>query len=161
MKIRLTLLAAAVLLGPLAHGDGTEADAICGQWFTSGQDARIEIFKVNGKYHGKVAWEKQSTYPEGDPEFGKTKHDRKNPDVTKRDQPLLGLTLLADFEYAGGNSWNHGTLYNPEDGNTYKTKLALTPEGTLKVRGYLGISLLGRTVVWTRCEEPVKGRASE
>lgn len=158
MNIRLMVLVAPVLLGMVAHGDGTEADAIVGQWFTSEKDARIEIFRVNGRYNGKVVWEKESTYPEGDPESGKPTHDRKNPDVTKRGQPLLGLTLLADFEYAGGNSWTHGAVYNPEDGNTYRTRLSLTPEGTLKVRGYLGISLIGRTVVWTRYEEPVKAQ---
>ncbi|MCX5768832.1 MAG: DUF2147 domain-containing protein [Candidatus Hydrogenedentes bacterium] len=158
MNIRLTVLVVSILLGMVAHADGTEANAIVGQWFTSEKDARIEIFKVNGKYNGKIVWTKEPTYPEDDPESGKPTHDRENPDVTKRGQPLLGLTLLANFEYAGGNSWTHGTLYNPEDGNTYKTRLSLTPEGTLKVRGYLGISLLGRTVVWTRYEEPVKAQ---
>jgi uncharacterized protein (DUF2147 family) len=155
------VVAALVFLGMTAHAAGTEADAIVGQWFTSEKDARIEIFEVNGKYDGKIVWEKNSIYPAGDPECGKPKHDRENPDVAKRGQPLLGLTLLTGFEYAGGNSWTHGTLYNPEDGNTYKTRLSLTPEGTLKVRGYLGISLIGKTVVWTRYEEPVKAQKEE
>jgi hypothetical protein len=96
------------------------------------------------------------SYPKDDPEAGKPKHDRKNPDVAKRDQPMIGLRLLADFEYTGDNSWKHGTIYNPEKGKTYRANLSLAKDSSLKIHGYVGISLLGETTVWTRCDESAK-----
>jgi uncharacterized protein (DUF2147 family) len=50
----------------------------------------------------------------------------------------------------GPDTWRDGSLYDPESGNTYSGKLSLNPDGTLSLRGYLGISLLGRTEHWTR-----------
>ena len=54
----------------------------------------------------------------------------------------------------GGNTWAKGTIYDPEDGKTYKCKMTLTDPKTLGVRGYIGISLIGRTTVWTRYVKP-------
>jgi uncharacterized protein (DUF2147 family) len=147
---------ALIIVALTAPGERDAGDAILGRWLTSEKDARIEIFKSDGKYCGKIAWAKVAVYPKGDSEAGKPKHDRNNPDATKREQPLIGLTLLNNFEYAGENSWTRGSLYNPESGKTYKARLSLSKEGALNVRGYLGVSLLGETTVWTRYNEPNK-----
>ena len=45
-----------------------------------------------------------------------------------------------------------GTIYDPRDGKTYKCRMTLKKDGTLEVRGYLGLALFGKTVVWTRIE---------
>ncbi len=159
MKARLSLLVIVTLLAGAARGAGDNADAVVGEWLTQRGDARIEIFKADGKYAGKVVWVAEPTYPEGDAEAGRPVHDRKNPDAAKRDRPMIGLTLLADFEYAGDDSWRHGTIYNPENGKTYRANLALAKDGSLKVRGFVGISLLGETTTWTRCERTTNAAA--
>ena len=158
MNTRLTLFSVLVLLGKVVHTDGRDANAVVGQWLTSEGGVRIEIFKMDGKYFRKIVWVKERTYPKDDPEAGKPKHDRKNPDVTKRDQPMIGLRLLAGFEYAGDNSWTHGTIYNPENGKTYKANLTLAKDGSLKIHGYVRIPLLGETTVWTRFDESAKAQ---
>lgn len=156
MDARLALLAVPVLFVGVALGAGEEADAVVGRWLTEEKDARIEIFRQDGQYAGKVVWVAEPTYAAGDPEAGKPVHDRKNPDASKRDRPMIGLVLLCGFDYEGHNSWTHGTIYNPENGKTYRANLSLAKDGSLKVRGYVGISLLGETTVWTRCEASAK-----
>jgi uncharacterized protein (DUF2147 family) len=61
----------------------------------------------------------------------------------------MGLDILSGFKFSGGNIWEDGKIYDPKNGKTYSCKMTL--EGNeLKVRGYVGFSLLGRTTVWTR-----------
>jgi len=156
MLLRATLCLLMLGCGAVRTALAEEADGIVGQWWTEESDARFEILKQEGRYFGKIAWLKDPLYPGEDKEAGRTKHDRKNPDPSKRDQPLVGLLLLKDFEYKGSNNWSSGTIYNPENGKTYDAKLHLENKDTLKVRGYIGISLIGGTTVWTRYEEPAK-----
>jgi len=61
----------------------------------------------------------------------------------------LGLEILKNFKYKGTNEWTGGRIYDPKNGKTYSCNMRLEGD-TLKVRGYIGISVLGRTTVWTR-----------
>lgn len=136
---------AATMLTPVAA-----ADALLGQWLTSEAEACIEIINKDGEYEGRIVWLKEPVYPEGDPECGSPVRDRKNPDPDKRNQPIMGSTMLKGFVYAGKNKWKNGTIYNAENGKTYKATLTLKEKDLLTVRGFVGISLLGRSTVWTR-----------
>ena len=64
--------------------------------------------------------------------------------------------MLGDF-VAGdtAGAWTGGFIYDPEKGETYKSNMHLQPDGTLVVRGYIGISWLGRSQVWTRPPAPL------
>ena len=131
-----------------------EGDAVLGQWTTEGGKSRVEITKKEGKYFGKIVWLREPDYPPDDAEAGKPKHDRNNPEAAKRSKPILGLDLLKDFRYSGKNSWSKGTIYDPENGKTYKCNMTLVGKNQLDVRGYIGISLIGRTTSWTRYVPP-------
>lgn len=121
-----------------------KSDDIIGVWLTAGKDpAKIQIYKSGQKYYGKIAWLKNPT------ENGKPKVDSHNPDKSKQTQPILGLLILKDFNF-DTDEWNDGTIYDPESGKTYSCHLTLKDKNTLKVRGYIGISLLGRTEIWTK-----------
>ncbi len=115
-------------------------DAVLGVWATEGNDAHVEIYERDGKYHGKFVW-----FQDGPSGGGR---DEKNPDPELRDRPLLGADFILNFEF-DGNKWKNGRIYNPEDGKQYKADLELE-DGVLKVRGWLGMRLIGRTVEWTR-----------
>ncbi|HIJ74577.1 MAG TPA: DUF2147 domain-containing protein [Candidatus Hydrogenedentes bacterium] len=151
MRTLLFVALAGLALQPLAQG-GEEADAIVGTWVTGGGKSRVEITKARDRYYGKITWLKEPKYPAEDHEAGKEKRDRENPDQSKRERPILGLGLLNGFEYEGKNTWSKGTIYDPENGKTYKCKMTLRNPKTLHVRGYVGISLIGRTTVWHRYE---------
>jgi uncharacterized protein (DUF2147 family) len=122
-----------------------KADDIVGTWLTNGKDpAKIQIYRSGDKYFGKIIWLK---FPD---ENGKPKVDKFNPDETKRSQPIIGLPLLNGFRFNGEDEWEDGKIYDPESGKTYSCYLTFKDRNTLKVRGYVGISLLGRTEYWTR-----------
>jgi len=122
-----------------------KADDIIGVWLTNGKaPAKIQIYKSGEKFYGKIIWLKNAT------ENGKQKSDSNNPDKTKKNNPILGLVLLSDFKFDGDDKWDEGEIYDPESGKTYSSYLSLKDNNILKVRGYVGISLFGRTETWTR-----------
>ena len=121
------------------------ADAIVGKWYNTEKDAQVEIYKEGGKFFGKVVWLQEPS------ENGKPKKDKNNSDKTKRDRPIMGMKLLQDFEHKG-STWENGTIYDPKNGKTYSCIIKKKDNKTLEVRGYVGISLIGRTVEWTKVE---------
>jgi uncharacterized protein (DUF2147 family) len=68
----------------------------------------------------------------------------------RRNQPITGLEMIRNVRRNGG-TWGGGELLDPDNGKTYRVKLTPAPDGrTLEVRGFIGISLLGRTQTWRR-----------
>ena len=122
-------------------------DKVLGVWLTQDKDSKVEITKDQyGKYYGKIVWLKNPT------ENGIAKLDDENPDEKLRTRPIMGLTLLSGFEYdEGDEEWNSGTIYDPKSGNTYKCYMWFgTDNNVLNVKGYVGVSIIGRKVAWTR-----------
>ena len=111
------------------------------------EDAKIEIFKDGGKLYGKIA-----ALNEKYTEDGQKKTDIHNPDPAKRERPLIGLVVMKGISPEGSSKWDGGTAYDPKTGNTYSVSLQYDGGNTLKVRGYLPVSMIGRTEVWTRAE---------
>jgi uncharacterized protein (DUF2147 family) len=144
MKL-LTLFTALILLSYNIKAQ-TKADDIIGIWLTNGDEpAKIQIYKSGDKFYGKIIWLKIPLLNSGSP-----KVDQNNPDKTKRTNPIIGLALLSNFKFDGDDEWNAGKIYDPQNGKTYSCNITLKDKNTLKVRGYIGISLLGRTEVWAR-----------
>jgi uncharacterized protein (DUF2147 family) len=139
------LIIAVSLLAALQLAAQKKADDVMGIWLTNGKDpAKIQIFKSADKYFGKIVWLKSPD------ENGKPKVDSKNPDESKRNQQIMGLVILQGFKFNGSDEWEDGKIYDPESGKTYSCYISLKDNNTLKVRGFVGISLLGRTEVWSR-----------
>ena len=123
----------------------TKADDIIGIWLTGGKEpANIQVYKSGDKFYGKIIWLKNPT------ENGNQRVDANNPNKTKRSNPIIGLIILTGFKFDGDDEWKGGDIYDPESGKTYSSYMYLKDKNTLKVRGYVGISLFGRTEVWTR-----------
>ena len=121
-----------------------KTDAILGTWANKSGEDHILIYKKGNKYFGKLDWIK---YPND--ETGKPKTDKNNPDEKLRSRQDLGLELLKDFVYEGDNLYGDGTIYDPKNGKTYSCKMTLEGD-KLNIRGYIGISLFGRTEIFTR-----------
>ena len=69
-----------------------------------------------------------------------------------KDKPIEGLTFMWGLT-GGGREWSGGQVLDPEEGKIYRVKLKLSPDGrTLEVRGFVGVSLFGRTQRWTRAD---------
>jgi uncharacterized protein (DUF2147 family) len=121
-------------------------DAVVGTWLNGTKRGHVQIYKQGDKYFGKLIWLKEPN----DPATNKPKIDNKNPDAKMQSRPLMGLNIMTNFEFDGGNVWDEGKIYNPEDGKTYSCKMTLKDPNTLDVRGYVGISLIGKSQTWTR-----------
>lgn len=118
---------------------------IAGIWKTGGDDqAKIKIYAVGDRFYGKIIWLNKPGVN------GKERVDTENPDKTKRTQSIVGLQILEGFKFNGSDSWNSGTIYDPKTGKTYSCTITFKDNKTIRVRGYIGISLLGRTENWIR-----------
>ena len=62
----------------------------------------------------------------------------------------MGLVFMSGFSRKSDVRWEDGTIYDPKTGNTYSGSMELEGPETIKVRGFVGISLMGRTDVWIR-----------
>jgi uncharacterized protein (DUF2147 family) len=76
--------------------------------------------------------------------------DRWNPSTALRERPVLGLEVLQGLVPQLDGTWTRGTVYDPGSGNTYTCRLAMDGDDRLRLRGYVGIPLLGRTATWIR-----------
>lgn len=123
-------------------------DDITGVWLNGDGKGQVQIYKEADRYFGKIYWLKEPNGAKGSP-----KTDANNPDVRQRLKPLLGAIVLRNFAFDNGE-WNGGRIYDPQNGKEYKCYLKLKDANTLTVRGYIGISLLGRTDIWTRVRSP-------
>lgn len=121
-----------------------KADMILGSWANANGQDHILIYKRGDKFFGKLDWIKSPN-----DENGKPKTDKNNPDPALRSRPDLGLELLKDFTFDGDNVYSGGTVYDPKNGKTYNCKMTLEGD-KLTIRGFIGISLFGRSVTWTR-----------
>ena len=124
------------------------SDSPIGLWTTIDDDTGkpksvVEITETNGTLTGKII--ALLNPKEENPSCKKCKGDNAN-------QPILGLTIIWDTQQKG-SAWK-GKILDPNNGKTYKVKLTPTEEGKkLKVRGYIGSPILGRTQVWLRKEK--------
>lgn len=116
-------------------------------WYNQEKTAKIQVFKAtDGKFYGKIVWLKEPNN-----EQGKPKTDVNNPKKERQNDPVLGMQILKGFVKDGAKEYTDGTIYDPKNGKTYSCKIN-NKGNTLDVRGYVGISLLGRTTVWTKAD---------
>ena len=120
------------------------ADDIVGIWLNTTGKGKVQVYRENGKYFGKIVWLREPLNEKGLP-----KRDALNPKDALKTQPLVGLVVLREFIFQE-NEWTDGKIYDPENGKEYKCYLRMKDANTLLLRGYIGISLIGRTEVWSR-----------
>ena len=87
---------------------------------------------------------------------GAPKRDTHNPDTALQSRPLCGLKILTGFRPGEAPSWYRGYIYNPNDGRTFNSTIHVEGDGSLKIRGFVGVSLFGKTVEWVRPQEPLE-----
>jgi len=143
-----------LLLGGLALiGAGVPSRPPEGDWLTEKKSGIIEIYRCTGgdTLCGRLVWfriDPRDPNPRG--------LDLKNPDLARRNTALCGLTLMYGFHRAAEpESWDGGTIYDAETGETYHATMRLQADGTLRLRGYIGVPLIGASEVWTRDTQPV------
>lgn len=105
----------------------------------------IRITEENGELKGVV--QKIFDQPGDDPA-----HLCKECKDERKDKPIAGMTILWGLK-KDGDTWAGGEIFDPKNGKTYRCKMTLSEDGkSLNVRGFIGISLIGRTQTWLRQE---------
>lgn len=128
------LLAVSLAAGPLAAQ--TAEDAF-GTWMHPENGSHVEMYKCGENLCAKLV-----KIVDGQ------KTDDKNPDATKRGQPLVGLVIMADAKKTGANGWS-GKLYNRADGGTYSGKITVKSRDALDLSGCSAV-VFCKTLTWTR-----------
>ena len=120
------------------------AQSIVGEWetfddVTGDKLSIVEIYKSNNKYFGKI------THLFEDPlDAVCDKCEGAN-----NNKPIIGLVILENL-IEDDDEFNGGTILDPNNGKSYKCYLELENDNKLKLRGYIGFSILGRTQYWQR-----------
>jgi uncharacterized protein (DUF2147 family) len=138
------IIAACLLSSLLAHANGLSP---VGRWKTFDENtgepkAIIRIQQQGGALYGwieKILGEPKDARPTRCTECeGKLKN-----------APIIGLKIIQDMQRED-DDW-HGHIIDPESGDIYNATMSPIEAGRkLKLRGYIGIPLLGRTRVWKR-----------
>jgi uncharacterized protein (DUF2147 family) len=124
-------------------------NAFTGQWKTIDDETQkvksiVELYEVNGNLHGKIL---KVFYQPNEPQH--TNCEKCPGD--KKDKPIVGLEILTGLKKDSEAKWSGGDIMDPKNGKVYSCKIELIENGQkLKVRGFIGFSLLGRTQVWER-----------
>ena len=123
----------------------TQTTTIEGTWITQDdetgrQKSEVLIYKENGKLYGKIT---KLLLPE---DKGKKCVNCKG---KNKDQPIESMVIIKDLTLED-DTWEDGTILDPKSGKVYDCYIGFQDSNTLKLRGFLGFSLLGRTQIWKR-----------
>ena len=123
------------------------SQSIFGKWYSTNDetgeiDSVIEVYKKQEKAFGKIIEIKNSERKNAVCDLCKDKNKNK---------PILGLNILNGLE-KDGEEWSGGTILDPRNGNVYKCYIQLVQQDKLKIRGYLGLSIFGKTAYWQRAK---------
>lgn len=135
------ILALAAGLGLAAPAHAANPDSVIGTWRTPSKNGTVEISSCGASICGRLINSENITK---NPDL----RDVNNKDEAKRSRKLKGLQIIGGFE-RDGSKWESGTIYNPEDGGTYKATITQTGPDSLKLKGCI-VWPLCKTQTWTR-----------
>lgn len=139
-KLKLLIIGFALTIGFNSYGQ-----TIFGKWKTYDEDTGkeksiVEIYEQNGKAYAKILQLLEE---------GKENSLCENCSGAKKDKPIKGMEII-DGLSKDDDEWNDAKILDPKTGKEYKCYIILEENDKLKVRGYIGFSLVGRTQYWTR-----------
>ncbi|MEM9188323.1 MAG: DUF2147 domain-containing protein [Myxococcota bacterium] len=134
LRIASSLLMLSCFVPPSASAQDT---TIVGDYWSEERAGIVRLFLVGDVLYGRALWRREPTLDEENP----------NPDL--RSRSIVGMVFLRDFR-RDGDEWTGGTVYSPDNGNTYRGNIWLESPNVLKMRGYVGIPLFGRTATFQR-----------
>lgn len=122
-----------------------QAQSVIGKWKTIDDETGeaksvVEIYEKSGKIYGKVV------------EILRADHKKdvcSKCEGAEKNKPILGMVIISGLK-KDGSEYNGGSILDPTNGKKYKCYIELDSADKLKLRGYVGISIMGRTQYWTR-----------
>lgn len=146
----LIIILFSVVLGPVSPR--AEDLTPVGVWLHDNERIRVRIAPCGDGSDeplcGSIVWLENP-----DDDEGQARLDTENPDHAQRGQPVVGTTVIEGLVRGGPNLWTDGTIYNPDDGRSYRARVTVVSPDTLHVRAYVLLPVLGETKVWTRVDD--------
>ena len=139
----LALLAGLCFASIIPTTSYAQVKAPTGLWLTENQRSVIELYRCapdKPLLCGKIAW----IIKDG------MQFDTKNPDASKHKTPLCGMTILSGLKMDTPTKWSGGKVYKADEGDTYDASMTILSEDKVELRGYMGISMFGKSQTWTR-----------
>lgn len=123
-------------------------DAIVGKWMSTDDNLEVEVYKNGSQFKAKVVWFDDSddkTKP------WNTRTDEKNPKKELRSRKIVGMEVLSSLTYdEDDDEWVDGVIYDSKSGKEWSSKVWITKNKQLKVRGYWLVSLFGETMTFKK-----------
>jgi len=127
-------------------------DELIGEWWTENNEGRIRMTRDrDGSFRGSTTCCVPAKPSEDHPS-----QDIHNPNPKYRSRSTVGIVLIWKLKYEGDGEYADGYVYNPRDGKTYRIDMDIIDRNTVKIRGYIGIPLLGQSQIWRRVQPAVK-----
>ena len=123
----------------------SQSDDILGIWLEEEKQSKIEIYKKNNSFFGKIIWLKEPL-----DKHGNEKLDKENPNKLLKNKPIKGLVIMKDLKYKKKGEWTEGEIYDARSGKTYSLEVYMKNSNELELRGYIGLTLFGKSTSWTR-----------
>lgn len=130
-----------------------QAQSVVGKWKTIDDETKkeksiVEIYIQEGKLYGKII--QLFREPGEDPDPVCEECDKDDPRYMKK---VAGMVIMEGLEKSNDKEWEDGNILDPKNGKVYGCNVELLSDDKLKLRGYIGFSLLGRTQYWYRVKE--------
>lgn len=143
-RLALALVCLTSAFGP-TFGGASAAD-ITGTWLTEKKGIIVDLYECGDGLCGRTVWLKKMFNKDGSPRL-----DVNNPDKALHGRHWCGIEVITNVRPDGPGEWDDGEVYDPKTGQTFD--FAIKDKGDhLKVRGYLGLKLAGKSEIWTRTD---------
>jgi uncharacterized protein (DUF2147 family) len=140
---RPVMAAAVVVMGLWAVSGAAPASEATGVWRLDNGKVTVRVSRCGSNLCGTVVGLRKPRDDKGRPRL-----DKENPNPALRRRPVIGLTILNNMKPRGEGYWT-GTIYNPDDGNTYSSNMSLQNANTMRVKGCIA-SVLCRSMKFVR-----------
>lgn len=145
----------AALVAVVAPGASAQAQSVMGTWLTASGKAQVKIDPcpdpASGPICGFIVGLIEPRGPDGVVVAPEVANDFRNENPALRSRKVLGMPLIWGFKKTSDpNAFDGGQIYNGENGKIYSANISLQPDGTLRLRGYVGSPMFGETQIWTR-----------
>lgn len=139
-------IVAAASAATLASTHAEARSDIAGIWFNDTKEAAIELNHCETSFCGRIVWLRRPLSRK----TGQPIRDARNPSPARRNAPICGLQIISQIRPQSDGSWDKGRIYDPKVGKEYKVAIEKLGPDRLRVIGYIGARLFGRSFEWQR-----------
>lgn len=118
---------------------------VTGIWFDDTGKGAIQLYRCGNSVCGKIFWLRRAVN-----KAGKPLRDAYNPSHVNRNRPICGLQVIWGTRAQRDGSWDGGRIYDPKVGKSYDVAIEKVGAKSLRVTGYLGTKLFGKSFIWRR-----------